>query len=152
MNTVKIIFAKSNTLGGLIIRLGTMSHENHVAIQIGDDVYDTRFSKGVLKTSRKDFNSHWNETDTYIVTPDCSVDMARSFLDAQVGRRYDWRAIIAMPLRLNWQHHEDWFCSELVAAALNQMGFNFPISSNRISPRDLKLVLGTSKSVCKCEG
>lgn len=65
------------------------------------------------------------------------------FLYAQLGKPYDWRAVFGLGLGRNWRDPEKWFCSELVAAALEASGWVPPLSAvdNHISPRDLLLVL-----------
>lgn len=64
------------------------------------------------------------------------------FLKAQVGKPYDEQAILAFPLERNWRTRDAWFCSELIAAALEASGwFPQPLSDsvNEITPRDLLL-------------
>lgn len=66
-----------------------------------------------------------------------------AFLQAQVGKPYDVTAIAGLALDRNWREDDSWFCSELMAAALEKCGYLPPLSSadNHISPRDLLLVL-----------
>lgn len=64
------------------------------------------------------------------------------WLAAQIGKDYDWLAILALPLHRDWKTEDDWFCSELVAAAFNKVGC--PILSphtivSKITPRDIAL-------------
>lgn len=62
------------------------------------------------------------------------------FLRQQLGKPYDVKAIIAFALPRDWRDPRAWFCSELIAAALEQSCF-FPhrLSSpaNEVTPRDL---------------
>lgn len=67
-----------------------------------------------------------------------------SFLDAQIGKPYDKTAIAAFPFQRNWQETDSWFCSELVAAALEASGWwpkPLSESTNHITPRDLLLIV-----------
>jgi uncharacterized protein YycO len=66
-----------------------------------------------------------------------------SFLHNQVGKPYDITAIAGLALDRDWREDDSWFCSELVAAALEYSGYMPTLSSanNHISPRDLLLVL-----------
>ena len=67
-----------------------------------------------------------------------------AFLNAQLGKPYDFEAIAAFALDRDWRKPDSWFCSELVAAALQAAGwFAHPLAtaSNRITPSDLLLVL-----------
>lgn len=44
------------------------------------------------------------------------------FINAQMGKPYDWLAIISFAIRRNWRTEDAWFCSELIAAALEYAG------------------------------
>ena len=55
---------------------------------------------------------------------------------SQIGKPYDWRAIVGFLPRKDWHESGHWFCSELVSAALEQSGH--PIvdrSAFRITPQ-----------------
>lgn len=60
----------------------------------------------------------------------------------QIGQKYDWRAILGIASDHDWHEKEDWFCSELVAYAFEEVG-NPLLNPNtvvwRITPRDLTL-------------
>ena len=80
------------------------------------------------------------------LTPD-QIARLRSFLAAQIGKPYDWRAIAGMALPgLDHGHHgQAWFCSELVSYALASVGvplLRAPLKdSDRITPRDVAVSL-----------
>lgn len=66
---------------------------------------------------------------------------ALSFLRAQNGKEYDFRAIWALFLTSrDWQDPQRWFCAELVAGALVECGI-FPrhlaVALNRVTVRDV---------------
>ena len=69
-----------------------------------------------------------------------------SFLSNQVGKPYDFRALIAFAFNRDWQSPDSWICDELVAAAFAACGI-FPqhlaIGFNRITLRDLLLLVST---------
>jgi len=61
------------------------------------------------------------------------------FLEAQVGKSYDFKSLIAFAFNRDWQEPDAWFCDELIAAALVAAG-RFPkldIPLNRLTLRDL---------------
>ncbi len=69
-----------------------------------------------------------------------------AFLDKQVGKPYDWRAIVAFYSKIfgrDWCAEDSWFCSELVGAALIACGL-FPrhmaVKFSRLTVRDLLLL------------
>lgn len=76
-----------------------------------------------------------------------SPDMEKRFYDflhAQIGKPYDRLAIVAFAVNRDWRERDQWFCSELVAAALEVCGwFPLPLSNvaNKITPSDGLLVV-----------
>lgn len=66
------------------------------------------------------------------------------FLYAQVGKPYDFLALVAFAFNRDWQRPDSWFCDEIIAAALCACGI-FPKhlaeSFNRITLRDLILII-----------
>lgn len=77
----------------------------------------------------------------YVLPPE--VDEALiAWVSSQIGKGYDWTAIIALPLHRNWRDPSDWYCSELVAAAFDHVGyplFAHPAEVSKITPRDVAL-------------
>ncbi|MNF95265.1 hypothetical protein D3C84_780070 [compost metagenome] len=46
------------------------------------------------------------------------IEAARS----QLGKPYDWTAILGLGLRRDWQERDAWFCSELIAWSAAEAG------------------------------
>ncbi|MDX1532664.1 MAG: hypothetical protein R3230_00500 [Nitrosopumilaceae archaeon] len=135
-----IHFCKSNGIAGLIIRFFTFSKWNHVAIQIGDNVYEAT-PLGVKRIPNYGFMQGWSRVTT-INLEGLDESAAKKFLDKQLGKPYDWLALVALPFRKSWQSSKRWFCSELVSQALIHAGVReFKIDPWRITPRDLWLML-----------
>jgi hypothetical protein len=66
-----------------------------------------------------------------------------AFLKDQIGKPYDETAIVAFAVDRNWREQDSWFCSELMAAALEASGwFTRALSNdfNKITPSDLLLL------------
>ena len=61
------------------------------------------------------------------------------FAVAQVGKPYDWDALLGMPFRKDWRDPSKWFCSELVTAAFEAGGHPILRSDHvdRVTPRDV---------------
>src|SRR5690554_2683761 len=136
---MKLYFCKSNDLGGWLIRLATFSKWNHVAIGFNGVVYEAVSGAGVRKIPESRFR--WPEMD--VVEIDAPNPLAAvNFLERQLGKKYDWMALVALPFRTTWQSPHRWFCSELVAKALVVGGVRaFSVEKHRITPRDLWLVV-----------
>jgi hypothetical protein len=65
------------------------------------------------------------------------------FVRAQIGKPYDQKAIAAFFTGRDWRNEDQWFCSELVAAGLEDATVFCPLSApvNKIAPDDLLLVI-----------
>lgn len=135
---VTIHFCKSENLGGRILRLFLMSKWNHVAIQVGDSVYESVSGPGVIRRPFSAFAKSWDRVSS--VEVDISeVTRMLHFLNEQLGKPYDWKAIFAFPFRGSWEDRNAWFCSELVYEAVKEGEGSLPdrMPANRITPRDL---------------
>lgn len=137
---MNIIYCKSNSIAGRLIRLFTFSKWNHVAIEYNGQVIDSTARHGVSMSSLNDFIVRYDETYTEAIRG-VNEFTVWSFLKSQLGKGYDFRAIVALPFRKPWQDDTRWFCSELVAAALIRGGKKLKINSGRVTPRDLWVML-----------
>jgi len=107
---MKIWFCRSKTVVGRLIQLATFSKWNHVALQVGGIVYEADMKGGVRMVRLKDFLAMWSETqclDVYVRDQAATI----RWLNQQLGKPYDFMAILALPFRTTWQHPHKWFCS-----------------------------------------
>lgn len=139
---MKVHFCKSNDVGGLLIRLVTFSRWNHVAIEVGNVVYEAVAAGGVRRMPCRSFPGLWDKTESVSISVK-RPDQMMAFLNSQVGKPYDWMALIALPFRTTWQSPHKWFCSELVAKALSVSGAEITrrVPAARVTPRDLWIAL-----------
>jgi uncharacterized protein YycO len=135
-------------IASALIRWFTWSDFSHVDIVITSAVEEvligSRLSGGVKvrpsnyakfsKTKRLSVElSYESETELY------------QFLFKQLHKPYDWRAILnfAFHRRRNWKEDDSWFCSELVAAAFDNV--RHPLlniaENDRVTPRDVEVSL-----------
>lgn len=134
---MKVILASSNNIGGILIRLFTFSKWNHSALYFEDEniVVDAIVKGGVrvrpYSTFAKLFPKH------IIIDVDVPDYMsAKRFALAQVGKPYDWTAIISLVLQRKWDEEDSWFCSELVEATIKAGGRQrFRAEVNKITPQ-----------------
>lgn len=72
------------------------------------------------------------------------------FLNAQIGKPYDKEAIVGFIAGRDWHNPAAWFCSELYAAALENVGF-FPYRlttpANRLVPDELLLAISVLEQI-----
>jgi len=74
-------------------------------------------------------------------TPE-QADKFYTFLHEQLGKPYDYVAIAGVALGRDWREGKSWFCSELVAAALEHADYwKLASDTNHVTPRDLYLVV-----------
>lgn len=118
-----------------VIQCRTWSEWNHVAFVMEDGGMLGALSQGVC-IQYKD--------DDAIYTQDFVVNVPQFdwvWLNAQIGKPYDWSAIYGMAFNRDWHSENSWFCSELVAAAFEQSGY--PLlrigQENRVTPRDISI-------------
>jgi hypothetical protein len=72
-----------------------------------------------------------------------------AFINAQLGKPYDMSAIVAFMLDRNFHDPDQWFCSELVTAALEAAGIIGTLfeGCNKVSPTPLALVVSSIEGV-----
>lgn len=72
------------------------------------------------------------------------------FLNQQIGKPYDSRAVIGFAAGRDWREATAWFCSELVAAALeSSYWFPYDLTTpvNKIDPDDLLLAISARAEI-----
>jgi hypothetical protein len=82
-----------------------------------------------------------------LVAPADIVATYYEFVRSQLGKPYDKESILAFVTGRDWREPDSWFCSELVARALEVSGyFLFPLASpaNKVTPSELVQIL----SIC----
>lgn len=132
---MKLIFARSRSAGSFLIRAFTWSRWSHVGVIDGDTVIDTTFRRGVSVIPLAQFLAEHSATEQAEVTVPDEV-AAHVWLEMQIGKGYDWTAIIGFVFRRPWGKRNRWFCSELVESALIVGGRRrFREDLQRITPR-----------------
>ena len=131
-------FATDNSAGGLLIRYGTRCDWSHVDAVLPDGrLLGARISGGVQ--IREPGYEKFAATRRMAIETDLANDIYAN-LYSQIGKPYDWRAIIAFGLGdRDWREEDSWFCSELQIWAVEKAGFfsrQLDIPTDRLSPRD----------------
>jgi hypothetical protein len=142
---IRLLFTSQRKMGAKLIEWftwGDYAHVDFVHPTHTDVLVGARYDGGVKYRDRHVY--------TYSKVLEASVDLPGgqeqadalwSFVQYQIGRPYDWGAILGFPFRASWHDDRKWFCSELVAEAFSRVGL--PLVSGdrhfRITPRDLLL-------------
>lgn len=107
-------------------------------------VYDSTFIHGgVKKWSEKEFfaNNPIFELRPADVPPE-RVPESRNWLENQLGKPYDWTALLGFISRRKWQEDDSWFCSELSEAFRALFGIpRFRFGSWLITPRHQDMIV-----------
>lgn len=100
----------------ILIRLATFSKFSHAALMLSDQlIIDSTLSSGVQLSTLEDFCKRYKNT-VVVDVPVADETKAINFAINQVGKPYDWSAILGMITQRNWQEDDSWFCSELIEA------------------------------------
>lgn len=136
---IRIIFQKRDpTLFAGLIRWWTGSPYSHCEIVFSDGVMfsshladkGTRYVQGVI---RPDF---WD--GLWIPTTLEDEIRIRRWCDSELYCRYDWKGIfLSQFLKLQREHPDKWFCSEICAAIVQMVGFLKGMKPCSLSPGKL---------------
>lgn len=121
MSAVRLLFSSSNSPMGAVIRAATWSRWSHVALVAGDAVIEAAPFYGVRQVTLDDAIGRARETALVELparNPQRIIGAARS----QLGKPYDWTAVLGLGLRRDWQERDAWFCSELIAWSAAEAG------------------------------
>ena len=139
---MRVVFARDYSIASFTIRLFTWSRWHHcgVVTKDGQHVIEASALKGVIKTPIDEFKSRYRVVK-FTKIPVRNND-SEKFLHDQLGKKYDWLAIISMVLRLGLNRDNKWFCSELVATASGMFRGG---RSSRVTPEHLWMISEDAK-------
>lgn len=121
MGTVSLLFSTSGHPMSAAIRLGTWSDWSHVAIIDGDEVIEATAPAGVRRfpvVQAIDHAKRGKIVELPCRDPGAVIAAAAS----QLGKPYDYTAVLGLGLHRDWQEDDAWFCSELVAWSFQHAG------------------------------
>lgn len=151
---IKLIFSTSRSSVSRLIRFATWGTFSHVDFIIPEDRFESldisglndfsrskglvvgaTIRKGVVLRTMVDVIKNSNKFALVEVdATDASLDFALS----QLGKKYDYKALLGFPFRKNLEEDDRWYCSELVYRALLVGGVRlYKESIDFVSPRDI---------------
>jgi hypothetical protein len=131
---ITLRFTYNPTFYNRAIRFFTWYEYTHVELVIKPGVYIGSLpGKGVVCHNKSAVKEKF-------MTLDVPSEPVVEFMCSQLGKKYDWSGVIGLPFRRRWQSEDKWFCSELIATAINKSVDTFSEESYRIVPRDIALV------------
>lgn len=133
---VRVIFSRRHHPGSVGLRLFMWSPWSHCGIIDGDNVIQATTSHGVCITPMAEFTllaSEWSIVE-FEADEVATIKAARN----QLYKPYDWKGCAGIFFHREWNEDDAWFCSELVAWALEQGGLKlFREDARRITPQHL---------------
>lgn len=135
MKTITVIFGRNNLPFSWVIRLFTWSRWSHCGVidSTGENVTEATAKRGVCVSTLSDFKQRYKKYAIVEMPVADDVD-AHLLLNQEIGKAYDWLAIVSLVARRDWEHCNKWFCSELVAHCT---GIFRRDRVGRITPEDL---------------
>jgi uncharacterized protein YycO len=134
---LQIALCRSKSIGSWAIRALTWSRYSHAVILDGEQVIEAVWPR-VRVSNLATLREHHDEV---LVVDWPSIDGAPVIAAArsQVGKPYDWRALLGFLVHRDWAQTNAWFCSELVAWSFGQGGCPLfrPEEQDRVTPQDL---------------
>lgn len=121
MKTIALLFSTTANPMSAVIRAFTFSRWSHVAIIDGDTVIEAAALHGVRRVPVLDAINRAKRGEV-VEFPCQDPDRIIAAAASQIGKPYDYTALIGLGLRRDWQESDSWFCSELVAWAFQEAG------------------------------
>ena len=141
MSYVEVLFSRRHSITTPLLRAFAWSSWSHVALRdessvieaVGfEGVRDISFTQAIAAASR------WELVRLPCADPAAAIAAARS----QIGKPYDWLGVAGIGLRRDWRDESRWYCSELVAWAIEQGGTRLfrPVRINRVTQEHLYML------------
>jgi uncharacterized protein YycO len=130
------LFMRTSDIWSPVIRMTTWSPWSHVATILSKDLaYESLFKTGVIRNTVAKILER--ATKFEFVEYDTDNPKLMKFMEGQLGKPYDYTAVLGIAFHRDWQEDDSWFCSELHAAG-HQYAGNTLIDKkcNRVTPYD----------------
>lgn len=137
---MKLILCTKPGLSSAFLRLVMWSKWSHSAILDEGLVIDTTLWQGGVRVHKaEEFFAKYPAHEVRDIEVDETP--ARYWLHAQIGKSYDWTALVSFVVQRDWQEPDAWFCSELTEAMISMFGKpRFRASAQRITPRHQEML------------
>ena len=138
MSAIQLLFSSSGSPMGTLIRAATWSRWSHVALVANRTAIEAAPFCGVREVKLEEAITRAKDTtlvELPVHNPQLIIEAARS----QLGKPYDWTAILGLGLHRDWQEQDAWFCSELIAWSAAEAGESWYRckSLRRVTPQHL---------------
>lgn len=136
---MRILFTSSKGIGSLAIRAFEGGQASHCGVVDGDHVIDASFLTGVVRTPINEWmKGRTLIDDIRIEVPDDTAAMG--LLRSQIGKSYDYFALVGFVFWRDWSSDRAWYCSELIMRGIVEGGLTLADRHRRIGVRMLREV------------
>lgn len=134
---MRIALCRSSKIGSWIIRTLTWSSFSHSVILDGGEVIEAVWPKVRVSTLAELRSTH-DEVEI-VDWPNIDGDPIIAAARSQVGKPYDWKALVGFLFHRDWREDDSWDCAELIAWSCESGGSPLfrPGTLNRVTPQDL---------------
>jgi hypothetical protein len=144
---ITIFFALNDNVESKLIRFITNSDYSHCGFvdKTMNTIIDSTIDRGVSEYPISTLILNYDKI--FFVDLNCVSYKAINYARLQLGKKFDWTAIIGINMfHRTWYNEDKWFCSELVTWACNRAYGKFVTKNNvlRVTPND---VLNISKAL-----
>ena len=121
---MQILAYKGVSLISKLIRWQTRSEYSHIAMRLGDmSIVEAWHKGGVIRSPATDpwrLHTPGTPVEVWGLVPDMEfyAYAAEQFLLRQIGKKYDFRAILKFLTKRRTRNNTRWFCSELAVATM----------------------------------
>lgn len=145
MAALGLLFSTTGSPFSALIRATTWSRWSHVALIDGDSVIEAAALHGVRRIPAAQAVAAARRAAVVDMSC-CDPQAVIAAAAEQIGKPYDWTAVLGLGLRRDWQEPDAWFCSELVAWAFDAAGQALfrPDSLRRVTPQHLWMLAPAS--------
>ncbi|QOK96829.1 hypothetical protein HF909_10540 [Ralstonia pseudosolanacearum] len=149
MSSVQILFTATSGLVSWAIRACSWSKWSHVALVAGDQVIESMPGYGVRRVPLTGAIQHANRYEL-VTLPAQDPERIIAVAAGQIGRPYDYSAVLGIGLHRDWQEDDAWFCSELIAWAFQQAGAPLFRAEcmRRVTPQHLYMLPVLPETAC----
>lgn len=142
MNTVRLMFSTTRWPLSALIRTATWSRWSHVALVDGETVLEAVAVHGVRRAPLADAIARAADY-AFVDLPARDPAAVLSAAASQLGKPYDYTALLGLALRRDWQESDAWFCSEYAAWAFLAAGQPLLRAEvvRRVTPQHLWMLL-----------
>lgn len=132
-----LVFETGPTIKGKVVQVFTWSKYSHVDVLTEQNTTLSAYPDGGV--DERPYVPLASNVLCKIETTPEQLAQIHKYMRDRIGKPYDWGGVFGVFFKqTRWQDHDKWFCSELIAAALQSAGIQlFKKPDFRVVPKHL---------------